>query len=132
MPRRQPQPTPQQQLDRLREYGLQIQPLGSNCIVRKGRSVAEIAPGPGGLYVVSKPPALEIGNELGRLLDGGYQKFFQTPTRKVPATAEQLRALHELQEALHAGLGIQSLYNQALGTVSSVYHYDRVRGRANP
>jgi len=78
------------------------------------------------------PPGYRLGAEVGQLLDGGYQKFLQTPTRKVPATADHLREMHAFQEALGSALGGDSLYNLSLGTVSATYHYDRVKGRANP
>ena len=104
---------------------------GSRWRVSRGSCVGALEDGPDGLRIAASS-SLRIGNELGQLLDGGYQKFFQTPTRKVPATADQLRELHEFDEALSEALGDESLYNLSLGTVSTTYHYDRVKGRANP
>jgi hypothetical protein len=63
-------------------------------------------------------------------VDGGYQKFFRTPHGvRVPATAEHLKALHDFEGDLMEALGEKSLYNTALGTVSTVYQYDRVKDR---
>jgi hypothetical protein len=71
-----------------------------------------------------------IGSEIAPLVDGGYQKFFRTPGGlKKPATAEELVALHNFEEDLKEALGEKSLYNQALGTVSTFYQYDRVEDR---
>jgi hypothetical protein len=43
--------------------------------------------------------------------------------------ADHLRSIHEFTEELNEAIGKTSLYNQALGTTSNVYHYDRVEGR---
>ena len=64
------------------------------------------------------------------LLSGGYQMFLETPTgRRLPATATQLRALHEFEEDVKAALGLESLYNTSLGTTSRKHMYDRLKGR---
>jgi hypothetical protein len=70
------------------------------------------------------------GGEIGALVDGGYQKFFETPSGgKKPALADDLKALHDFEEDLKEGLGQESYYNQSLGTVSTFYLYDRVKDR---
>ena len=71
-----------------------------------------------------------IGDEIGNLVDGGYQKFFQTPSgRKEPAQASHLKELHDFEEDLKESLGLTSLYNQSLGTTSDLHLYDRVQDR---
>ncbi len=71
-----------------------------------------------------------MGSEIGVLVDGGYQKFFRTPSgKKKPALAEDLVALHNFEEDVKEGLGEESLYNESLGTVSTFYLYDRVKDR---
>jgi hypothetical protein len=71
-----------------------------------------------------------IGGEIGALVDGGYQKFFRTPSgKKVPALADELKALHDFEEDLKEALGQESYYNESLGTVSTYYLYDRVQDR---
>jgi len=74
-------------------------------------------------------PGAVIGGEISRLLDRGYQKFLQSSKFELPATAAQLRAIHEFTEELTQLTGGVSLYNEALGTTSDLYHYDRVKGR---
>jgi hypothetical protein len=103
---------------------------------------------PGGAYRIARGPcAVDIkennamvdisgragilmGSEIGVLVDGGYQKWFQTPTgKKKPALADDLKALHDFEEDLKQALGQTSLYNESLGTVSTLYLYDRVQDR---
>jgi hypothetical protein len=48
---------------------------------------------------------------------------------EIPATADHLRSLHEFSEELNEAIGATTLYNEALGTTSNVYNYDRVKGR---
>jgi len=74
-------------------------------------------------------PGAVIGGEIARLLDRGYQKFLQTSKYELPATAAQLQAIHRFTEELTEVTGGVSLYNEALGTTSDLYHYDRVKGR---
>jgi hypothetical protein len=71
-----------------------------------------------------------MGSEIGTLTDGGFQKFFTTPSgKKKPALAEELKAIQNFQEDLREALGLTSLYNESMGTVSNLYLYDRVVGR---
>ena len=50
-----------------------------------------------------------MGGEIGSLVDGGYQKFFRTPSGKTkPALASELKALHDFEEDLKEGLGQES------------------------
>jgi hypothetical protein len=71
-----------------------------------------------------------MGKEIGTLTDGGFQKFFTTPTgKRKPALADELKEIQNFQEDLRESLSLTSLYNESLGTVSNVYVYDRVEGR---
>ena len=76
------------------------------------------------------PAGVLMGDEIGSLVDGGYQKFFQTSSgKKKPALADDLKALHDFEEDAREALGKKSLYNESLGTVSTFYLYDRVKDR---
>jgi hypothetical protein len=97
--------------------------------VRKYGCAAEIAAAPDGTVEVLARPGWLLNGEIARLLDRGYQKFIKTSKLEIPATADHLRAIHEFNEELNEAIGATSLYNQALGTTSNVYHYDRVKGR---
>lgn len=82
-----------------------------------------------------QPPKVDragllVGDEIGLLVNGGYQMFWKTPKGKqTPAQATQLKALHSFEEDLKEGLGLTSLYNQSLGTTSDLHMYDRVEHR---
>jgi len=77
-------------------------------------------------------PGYLIGTEISRLVDKGYQKFLKTTKTEVPATADHLKAIHQFSEELREAMGGVSLYNEALGTVSDRYMYDRVENRDIP
>jgi hypothetical protein len=47
----------------------------------------------------------------------------------LPATALQLESIHRFTEELTQITGGISLYNEALGTTSDLYQYDRLKGR---
>ena len=74
-------------------------------------------------------PGYLIGSEISKLVNKGYQQFLKTSKTEVPATADHLKALQQFTEELKEGLGLPSLYNESLGTVSESYHYDRVENR---
>ena len=77
-------------------------------------------------------PGYLMSGEISKLIDHGYQKVLKTSKAEYPATAEHLKALHDFSEELKKGLGMISLYNESLGTVSEAYVYDRVRDRDLP
>jgi hypothetical protein len=97
--------------------------------VRKYGCAAEIAAAPDGTVEILARPGWLLNGEIARLMDRGYQKFLKTSKLEIPATADHLRAIHEFTEELNEAIGATSLYNQALGTTSDVYNYDRVKGR---
>jgi hypothetical protein len=81
----------------------------------------------------AESPGIVIGSEIARLVDGGYQKFIQTPSRKKRAAlAADLVAIHRFEEDLRAVLDMGNTYNLSLGTVSNHYIYDRVEDRDHP
>jgi hypothetical protein len=77
-------------------------------------------------------PGYLIGGEIAKLVDRGYQKFLKTTKTEVPASADHLRAIHDFTEELKEAVGGISIYNEALGTVSDSYVYDRVEDRDDP
>jgi hypothetical protein len=102
---------------------------GSAFQVRKYGCAAEIGEGPEGSIEVLTRPGRLLGGEISRLVDKGYQKFLVTSRVSVPATAEALRAIHDFSQELNQVVGEMNLYNEALGTTSDLYVYDRVKGR---
>jgi hypothetical protein len=77
-------------------------------------------------------PGYLVGTEISKLVNKGYQQFLKTSKTEVPATADHLKALHSFSEELKEALGLPSLYNESLGTVSESYQYDRIVDRDKP
>src|SRR5579862_3174994 len=77
-------------------------------------------------------PGYLIGSEISKLVNKGYQQFLKTAKTEVPATADHLKALQQFTEEFKEALGLPSLYNESLGTVSEAYQYDRVENRDKP
>ncbi len=77
-------------------------------------------------------PGYLISGEIAKLVNRGYQQVLKTTKTEVAATADHLKALHSFSEELKEALGLPSLYNESLGTVSESYHYDRVKDRETP
>jgi hypothetical protein len=105
---------------------------GSVYTVSKYQCGAQIEAGLEGATRITGFPACLIGGEPAELVDRGYQKFFKTEKRELPATADQLEALHRFSDELKEALGYTSLYNEGLGSVSGRYQYDRVVARDLP
>src|SRR5438874_1366901 len=77
-------------------------------------------------------PGYLVGSEISKLVNRGYQQFLKTAKAEVPATADHLKALHQFTEEMKEALGLPSLYNESLGTVSESYQYDRIEDRDKP
>jgi hypothetical protein len=81
-------------------------------------------------YQLTIIPTIMVKGQFSRLWDAGYQKFLLTDEGvKLPALASHLENLRKYNEELLTALGIPTFYNEALGSVSQVSIYDRVRGR---
>ncbi len=123
-------PSVSQRLDALRQAGFTVTP-GSGGVIRVSRG--NLALDLKQIEDVLRPEGragIIIGDEIGSLVDGGYQKFFRTASGKQkPALADELKGLHDLEEDIKEVLGLKSLYNESLGTVSTFYLYDRVQNR---
>ena len=74
-------------------------------------------------------PGVLTGGQVARLVDRGHQKFIKTPQFEIPANVSHLHAIHRFTEELKLLLGAVDLYNEALGTTSDLYLYDRLKGR---
>jgi hypothetical protein len=77
-------------------------------------------------------PGYLVGSEISKLVNRGYQQFLKTAKTEIPATADHLKALQQFTEEMKEALGLPSLYNESLGTVSESYQYDRVADRDKP
>jgi hypothetical protein len=101
-----------------------ISKYGAAIVLEKAQNAA-------GLRMVVRPGPV-IDGEIAQLVDRGFQKFFRTSKAELPATADRLKTLHTFVEELKEVTGSVTLYNEALGTVSDAYLYDRVKGRDLP
>ena len=122
-------PTFADRLESLRSLGFAVAPLSGGTVrVTRGDCAVDLKEEAGGIRTTGT--GILMDTEIGVLVDGGYQKFFRTPSgRRKPALAEELQALHNFEEDLKEGLGQESYYNDSLGTVSTFYRYDRVQDR---
>ncbi len=117
-------------LSKARTAGFTVQSSGGGTRIERNGIACVAKPGDGDVPRIVERPGIVMGNEIGALTDGGFQKFFRTPSGKSkPAQAHELRAIHDFQEDLREALDLTSLYNESLGTVSNKYLYDRVKGR---
>ena len=110
--------------------GFTVTPQADGAI-RVGRGVCAVdLREAGGALQVEDRAGVAMAGEIAVLVDGGFQKFFRAPSgKKKPALAEELKALHDFEADLKERLGMKSLYNEGLGTVSTLYQYDRVKDR---
>jgi hypothetical protein len=117
-------------LAKARAAGFTVQSAGNGTRIERNGIACIARPGAGDVPNITERAGVVMGNEIGTLVDGGYQKFFLTPGgKRKPALAEELKAIQDFQEDLKEALGLTSLYNESLGTVSNKYLYDRVEGR---
>jgi len=122
-------PTAQERLDQLKAHGFTVFELPGGFRITRGTCAVDLKQTEGNLHIAERAGIL-LNDEIARLVDGGYQKFFRTASGKTkPALAEDLKALHNFEEDLKETLGQTSLYNESLGTVSTFYLYDRVENR---
>jgi hypothetical protein len=117
-------------MNRLRKAGFTVNPLGPRVMVTRDCYGVGLEDVPGGPPRVVERAGILTPGGIGKLVDGGFQKFFLSPDgKKKPALAQELKDLHAFQEDLREALGLESLYNESLGTVSTQYLYDRVENR---
>src|ERR1035441_6625383 len=116
----------------VRDHGFDVTDApGTNARVflRKYNVSAAIQKAPDDGVKIFAYPGYLIGSEISKLINRGYQQFLKTSKTEIPATADHLKALQSFSEELKEALGLPSLYNESLGTVSESYHYDRIENR---
>jgi hypothetical protein len=102
---------------------------GSVLVTKHGAGAVLAAGAEKGAPVFVVAPGAMMGGRVARLVDRGYQKFFQSAQMELPATASKLDAIHLFSEELKLVTGAIDLYNESLGTTSDLYVYDRLKGR---
>lgn len=119
----------------LRDHGFDVTDApGTNgrVFLRKYNVSAAIQKTPDDGVKIFAYPGCLVGSEISKLVNRGYQQFLKTSKNEIPATADHLKALQNFSEELKVALGLPSLYNESLGTVSEAYQYDRVEDRDKP
>src|SRR3954471_19156862 len=89
-------------LNAARAAGFRTEAVAGGKIRVERNGVACVAePGIDDIPRVIVRAGLVIGDEIGTLTDGGFQKFFLTPNgKRKPALAGELKAIQEFQEDL--------------------------------
>src|SRR4030081_1147212 len=119
----------------LREHGFDVLDapgMNGRVFLRKYNVSAAIQKTPEDGVKIFAYPGYLIGSEISKLVNRGYQQFLKTSKTEVPATADHLKALQQFSEEMKEALGLPSLYNESLGTVSESYQYDRIKDRDQP
>jgi hypothetical protein len=119
----------------LRDHGFDlIEAPGTQARVflKKYNVSAAIQKNDDGTAKIFAYPGYLVGSEISKLVNRGYQQFLKTSKNEIAATADHLRALHQFTEEFKEALGLPSLYNESLGTVSEAYQYDRIQDRDKP
>src|SRR5216683_2172577 len=119
----------------LRDHGFDVTEapgMSGRVFLRKYNVSAAIQKTPDDGVKIFAYPGYLIGSEISKLVNRGYQQFLKTSKTEVPATADHLKALQQFSEEMKEALGLPSLYNESLGTVSESYQYDRIQGRDQP
>jgi hypothetical protein len=117
-------------LDRVKEFGFEVRTADSGKAEIAKYGCAALLEDRGDEMPRVSQSGVVVGDEIGRLVNGGYQQFFVTASgKRLPALAPQLQALHDFKEDLKEALGGISLYNEGLGTTSNAHMYDRLEGR---
>ena len=124
------QSTFEERIANLKQYGFQsIRQTSDTARVTRGCTGAIVDNLDNGNVKIGKAGVL-VGDEIGELVNRGYQMFVRTPSgEELPALATHLKELHAFDEDLREGLGLTSLYNVSLGTTTDEHLYDRVVDR---
>jgi hypothetical protein len=118
------------QMDTLASLGFSVGSTRGVVRVEKYGCGAEFRQDPDGRFRMTVLPTIMVKGQFARLWDAGYQKFLLTDDgNKLPALAFQLANLRKFNEELRTALGVPTFYNEALGSVSALSVYDRVKGR---
>jgi hypothetical protein len=118
-------------MDSLAALGFSVGSTRGVVRVEKYGCGAEFRQNPDGRFQMTILPSIMLKGQFTRLWDAGYQKFLLTDDgTKLPALAPHLANLRTFNEELRTALGVPTFYNEALGSVSALSVYDRVKGRA--
>jgi hypothetical protein len=119
-----------QAIESLAALGFRVGSTRGVARVEKYGCGAEFRKGTDDRYQLTVLPTIMLKGQFTRLWDAGYQKFLLTDEGlKIPALATHLENLRKFNEELRTALGVPTFYNEAIGSVSQISVYDRVKGR---
>ena len=120
-------PTFSERVDILRKAGFDLVGLPDGRVRINKHGVGAVIGDEGKNQPAIERAGVLIGSQIGILLNGGYQMFLEVPGgKRYPASADQLKALHQFEDDIKAALDLVNLYNTSLGTTSTKHMYDRV------
>ena len=92
-------PTFEDRLEALKKSGFTADPLAGGWVrVARGGCAIDLKEDSGKIRSAGRA-GVPMGSEIGALVDGGYQKFFEAPSgKREAATAAELQALHNFEE----------------------------------
>ncbi len=123
-------PTFAERLELLKQAGFATANLPDGRIKLTKNGVAAIVGDEGKNQPAIEKAGVLIDGEVATLLNAGYQMFLETSGgTRIPATAQQLKGLHEFEADVKDALGLVDLYNTSLGSTSRKHIYDRVYKR---
>src|SRR5882724_4205846 len=96
-----------QRMENLRKAGFTVSPAGGGRFMVTRGCCAAVLENNAGSPSVAERAGIVMPGGIGKLVDGGFQKFFLAPGGvKKPALAPELKALHAFQEDLREALGM--------------------------
>lgn len=123
-------PTFAERIDLLKQAGFTAENLPDGRVKISKRGVAALIGDEHRNQPQIEKAGILVGSEIATLLNAGYQMFLETPDgKRLPASAEQLKALHAFEADIKEALDLVDLYNTSLGTTSRKHMYDRIYKR---
>ena len=119
-----------ERVDLLKKAGFATQPMSDGRVKISKRGIGAVIGDEGKQQAGIERIGILLGSEIATLLNVGYQMLLETPGgKRMPAAADQLKALHEFEDDVKEALNLTNLYNTSLGTTSRKHVYDRVYKR---
>jgi len=123
-------PTFAERVDLLKKAGFQAENQSDGRVKIAKHGIGAVIGDEGKNQPEIEKAGVLYGSEIATLLSAGYQMFLETPSgKRFPATAEQLKALHQFEDDVKQALDLVNLYNTSLGTTTPQHRYDRVYKR---
>ena len=120
----------QQQIESLMPKSFVVRNSGGVVRIEKYGCGAELRKTPQGAFQMTLIPTIMMQGQFTQLWDAGYQKFLLNHDgKKFPVRVQQLGDLRLFNEELRTALGVDTYYNEALGSTCHYSVYDRVKGR---